>query len=225
MDLSLPIDRLTERIDHSAEKLLSDRYAGTLSRVDHAASLSDLILVTEQNHTDRIDAQVLDHSLDAGIKDNDFSVHRKIKPCDTRNPVTDPHDCTDLFLFGLKFKILDPCLQNRNNLLILQSLILSCFFNKIPKLLLPPGPAPVIHIIPDMQNKTVSERLVLPRGKLQLSRLKPVAPSDRFLKRGQLFGRRSGGIDKLCLPSDLLLTRHKITSPLSQPADADSASF
>ena len=73
--------------------------------------------MTEQDTSDLIPADILYHSLDTGIKDNDLTVLSMVDTIDIGDTVTYPADGTDLMLLCLQVEIFDLTLQDRDCLL------------------------------------------------------------------------------------------------------------
>ena len=71
--------------------------------------------MTEQDTSDLIPADILYHSLDTGIEDNDLTVLGMVDTIDIGDTVTYPADGTDLMLLCLQVEIFDLTLQDRDD--------------------------------------------------------------------------------------------------------------
>ena len=74
------VNGLSQGIDNSAHKTAAHRHAGSFSRAGYFCALTDLCVTSEQDTSDLIFPDILNHSLQACFKSHDLSVHRVINP-------------------------------------------------------------------------------------------------------------------------------------------------
>ena len=112
---SLSVDRLAQRVDNSADKSFTDRDSGFLFRTYHTGTFFDSCIFTEQDTSDGILTDILNHSFFAVFKSYDLAVHRMIDSIDRCDSVTDTDNLTGFLFLTHGIVIFDFLFQNGNN--------------------------------------------------------------------------------------------------------------
>ena len=117
--------------------------------------------MTEQDTSDLIPADILYHSLDTGIKDNDLTVLSMVDTIDIGDTVTYPADGTDLMLLCLQVEIFDLTLQDRDDPLLAGSLT---YLGKLVRELLHTAiGTPVIDFVTGTDDETAAQSRIFLR--------------------------------------------------------------
>ena len=114
--------------------------------------------MTEQDTSDLIPADILYHSLDTGIEDNDLAVLGMVDTIDIGDTITYPADRTDLMLLCLEMEIFDLTLQDRDDSLLASSL--SYLGKLVCELLHTSVGTPVIDLITGTDDETAAKRRI-----------------------------------------------------------------
>ena len=155
------VDGCSQSIHDPALKSVTYGDTGSLTGTYHSGTLTDLGIMTKQDTSDLIPADILYHSLNTGIKDNDLTVLGMVDTIDIGDTVTYPTDGTDLMLLCLEMEIFDLTLQDGNNPLLAGSLT---YLGKLVcELLHTTIGTPVIDFVTGTDDETAAQRRVFLR--------------------------------------------------------------
>ncbi len=96
---TLSVDRLTERVYNSSEKLLAYGNGNDISRSLYGIALFDLRIGTQHNRCDEILFEVHGHCVNAALKFKKLAGHTVVKSVYSRNTVTHRYDGADIGIF------------------------------------------------------------------------------------------------------------------------------
>ncbi len=114
-DRTLAVNRLTERIDDSAEQLLTDRNRHDLLGTLDARAFLDIVIGAEQNGTDKVVLEVERHAGDAAFKFQQLAGHALLQSVHVGNAVTDGDYRTDIGKIQLRFIVFQLLLDDTGN--------------------------------------------------------------------------------------------------------------
>ena len=95
------VNGCSQSIHDSAFESVTYRNTGSLTGTNDPGAFADLGIMTEQDTSDLISADILYHTFDTGIKDNDLAVLCMVDTIDVGDTVTYPADRTDLIFLCL----------------------------------------------------------------------------------------------------------------------------
>ena len=117
LDLTFPVDRLAQRVDHASDIRIPYRHAGSLSCPGHLCALADPGIAAEKDAADLVPADILHHTLEPVLKCNDLAVHGMVDPVDPGDPVADGNDSAHFTVSAHFIKILYLFSQDRDYLI------------------------------------------------------------------------------------------------------------
>ena len=155
------VDGCSQSIHDPALESVTYGDTGSLTGTNDSGTLTDLGIMTEQDTSDLISADILYHSLDTGIEDNDLTVLGMVDTIDIGDTVTYPADGTDLMLLCLQVEIFDLTLQDRDDPLLAGSLT---YLGKLVcELLHTAIGTPVIDLVTGTDDETAAQSRVFLR--------------------------------------------------------------
>ena len=114
--ITVSVNRLTECIDYSSYKRITDRNTGFFLGTNHFGSFFDSGITTKKNNTNLILSDILNHSFDSVFKGYDLAIHCMINSVYGNNSITDPDDLTCLTALFIPVDIFDLTLNNGDNI-------------------------------------------------------------------------------------------------------------
>ena len=114
---ALSIYRCSKGINYTSDKCIAYRDACTLSRSADLCSFFDSCITTEQNTSYLCSSDILNHTFDTILKNNDLAVHGIVYTVYGHDSITYIDDLTDFFVPGVKIIILYLFFEYRNNIL------------------------------------------------------------------------------------------------------------
>ena len=160
LDLAAPVDRLSERIDHTSEEILAHRDTGPHFHTSGAASDADLTVGAEEDDTDGILLDILDHAFDPALKEDDLPVLCVAEPLDMRDAVADIGDMSDAPLLRGQLKLADGRVDNGDDVLVLRDRVSDLV--ELPAQRRNPAlGTPVVDLVADLKDEASAEGSVL----------------------------------------------------------------
>ena len=105
MDRTETVDRLTEGVYDTTEVVVGYRYAGHTTSTHTTTALAESGLVTEEDDTDTVLFDVLNHALRSVIELDDLTIHGMIEAVHDGDTITDALDEADFLLLGLQVEV------------------------------------------------------------------------------------------------------------------------
>ena len=103
---ALAVDRLTERVYNSAQKLIANGNRNDFVCALYSVAFLDFSVGTEHNSTDKVLFKVKRHSVNAVLKFEQFARHTFFKTVNSGNTVADCYNSTNVGKFNLGLIIL-----------------------------------------------------------------------------------------------------------------------
>src|SRR5262249_17125414 len=108
----LVIDRITERIDHTAEQALADRHVDDGPGAFDGLAFDDFAVFAEDHDADIVGFEVERHAADAVLKLDHLAGLHIVEAIDARDAVADRQHLADFRHFGFLAEILDLLLED-----------------------------------------------------------------------------------------------------------------
>ena len=165
-NITFAVDRFTQGVDNSSFKGITDGNAGSLACTDDLAAFTNGFVVAKKDTTDFISTDILYHTFDAAIEDNDFAVHRMVDTVNCGNTIADPDDFTGLFGFIVPVVIFYFIFYNRYNIVctndthIITSFRVLNLSNGILQLTDACCKCPIVFFVADTDAHTAQERRI-----------------------------------------------------------------
>ena len=107
LDRPLAVDRLTERVDDSAEQALADRHLDDGAGALDGLAFLDLAVGAEDHDADIVGFEIERHAFDAALELDHFAGLHVVEAVDAGDAVADRQHLADFGNFGLLAEILD----------------------------------------------------------------------------------------------------------------------
>ena len=78
LDRSVSVDRSAQRINHTSDQSIPDRYSGTLAASDDFGPLNQPVITSQQHTANRLHLQILHNASGTVLKLYQFPVHRMV---------------------------------------------------------------------------------------------------------------------------------------------------
>src|SRR5581483_4633935 len=116
LDRPLPVERVAERVDDTAEQPVADRHRHHLPGAADRLALLDVLPFAEERGTDVVLLEVERDADDAVLELEPLERYAVLEPVHARDAVTDLEHGADLGEVGLHVVLLDPLLEDRGDL-------------------------------------------------------------------------------------------------------------
>ena len=180
MDAAPAVDGPAQRVHHPAQKAVAHGHAGGLQRTaDHAAG-ADLLTVAKEDTAQLPPAQVLNHTLYAGIKDKYLSILSVLQSAYGGNLAVHRQHLADL-LGHHGQRPVRRRLAHQGQQVVLPGLDLAEVVGKLPN---PSVQGPVVHVGSHLQPEAGAQRLVLLPVKGNLALVSPAEKVGKALELG-----------------------------------------
>ena len=115
LDRAAAVERIAERVDHTAEQRFADRDARDLPCSSDGLALLDVLPLAEQRGADVVLLEVEREADDAVLELEHLQRNSVLEAVGAGDAVADLEDGADLGEIGLDVVVLDPVLQDRGD--------------------------------------------------------------------------------------------------------------